>query len=163
LKAEAEEAERQALIAVEREEMNAALEEQKRLNAELDRKLAEEWKAQAEKDKIAAELRAAEQVERDKIAKELADLKFEKLEAERAREIREAAERADKERVAAAEREQARLEAIKPDIKKVQEFGARIGKLVPPSCESEEAQAVILRTKTDLYAIQRSLLAFGIK
>jgi hypothetical protein len=134
--------------------------EEARLRAERE---AEEARLRAEREAIEAEKRkleearqAAERAEFERKAREQAEAAArEKLE----REQREEAER----QAAEAERREAeelRLEALKPDIQKIQEFAGALRTIKAPELSDHAAQAIAAIALTELGAIAGRLEAF---
>ncbi len=168
-----------ARIAAEAAEAARILEESTRVErerwqAELDAKLLKERQEQAakdakakaeqaERDRIAAELRKTELAERQRIADELAEMKRFKAEAEaEAKRLADAeAARIRAEDVAKAA--EAKRLAMLPDIEKVQAFGVAVNQLrqAAPDVASEEAKASVFSAMARLTTIGNDLTAFG--
>ena len=99
----------------------------------------------AEREAIEADRRKV-QAEKDRLERE------ERERQEKARAEKEAAERAERERVE-AEKEAARLEAMKPDVERIQAFGAIIRQLALPTVADPDAAVFVARVTTDLCCI----------
>lgn len=152
-KEKAEEAKREAdkkakeKADAEEKEKQAARDAEKAKQDELNRQLA------AELADLKAKQAAADKIEADRKAKEEAD-----------RLASEKAEREAAEQLARETEEAARLEAIRPDVEKVQAFGRLLNKTLskaPAELKSDEANAVISRAVSDLIAISGKLMSFG--
>lgn len=165
---------------VEREKAGAeARKERERLEAE---RRAAEAKAKAEREVEEArqrEIRQAEEArqkaERDRLEKENRELREKQAAADKAERERlaaieterlasEKAEREAAEQLARETEEAARLEAIQPDVAKVQAFGKLLNKILdkrPTELKSDEANAVISRAVSDLIVISGKLMGFG--
>jgi len=171
-KREKEAAERAAAEAIIRAEREA---EEARLKMIRD---AEEARLAAERAALAEErlvLEAQRRADRQRLADTHAQLERaeEALAAERARARaeEEAKAQAERDRVAAekahvaalerAERDRQRLEAIKPDIEKIQTFGATIRAIAPPAVISPEAAAAIRDAASALEDVAYKLEQFG--
>lgn len=156
----AEEAAR--LAEVKRQQDEAARierEKQAAIQAEIDeRNRVEREKIAAEKARIEAEQaaereRLAEESRKVQAAKEAAErAEFErqariKAEAEAKAKAERDAREAEERRIAEAERkaaEERRLEAIRPDVEKLARFAQQLREIIPPNCNSESTQAVIV-------------------
>lgn len=137
LKAEREEAEAKARAAREAEEKR--LEEERAQIAEQERQLDEQRRAQEEERRREDERIRSERAELDR---RQADIAAKEAVARREQEAKDAAARAEreaKEAAAATAAEQARLEAMRPDIEKVHDYGKRIKELAVESGQIEVA------------------------
>lgn len=131
-------------------------EERKRLDAERE---AEVERTRVERERLAEE-RAKIEAER-----KAADAERQKLNAERIRlerielEAFQAKRRAEREAKEAAEA--ARLEAMRPDVEKIQAFGAAIRSITLPEVNSEDGQAFVKQTCIVLISLAASCESFG--
>jgi DNA repair exonuclease SbcCD ATPase subunit len=158
----AEKAAKQARADAERKAVEDA--ERAKLEAERaaeDAKRAAERK-QLEIDRAALEdERAKHRAAQEKIDEERREFEARKAASEKIERDRAAAAELERQRLEAAEADRRRLEAIKPDVEKIRALGAAIEQIVCPTVTSDEAKAVIERTKFDLQSLANDLKDFG--
>jgi hypothetical protein len=96
-----------------------------------------------------------EEAERDRIEAEAMRAERERLAAGHAEETRLAKERYVQVQAEAAEAERVRLEALKPDVERIQGFGAAIRSFAghPPVVGEKKARAFLARAVADLRKI----------
>lgn len=163
LKREAEEAALKAIQDAERKKLKAERE------AEIARCAAEAEANRKESERLADERRAlqviqeTQRLEREALEADAAKLKAAQQAAQKEKEDAALAEAQRFQDEQAVAREQARADAIRPDVERVQLFGIMIGHLIEiaPDVRSDEARAVIDRAITDLNRLSLDLQAFG--
>lgn len=176
------EAEEARLRAIREAEEARLAEERARLEAERQQLAAErreadeaarvQWEAaeaalSAERKRLAAEQRvieATQRAEREAVEAERRAVAAEREKADRAEFERqakikaeaEAVAKAERDRLAAAER-QAKIDALRPDIEKVQAFAAAIRSLPVPKARTAAGKAMVTEGVTALAAVATSL------
>lgn len=140
-------------------EQRAERERQEAIRKAEEEKLAEERRAiEAERRRVEAEREAQERAEFERQARIKAE---QEAKAKAEREAREAEER----RIAEAEQKEAerkRMEALRPDLEKVELFAELISAILPPSVASNECRAVIELAMKRLAHTAGELKAFAL-